>query len=405
MDSAVSQTPTNLISAGVKRYVHASAAFLMLGGGSLILMIVLGLLTVPPLIMNDNVRALLQQAGGITMALAILLSYPHFIWSFRFAYQQGPKFITKHSWKLVVLPLIILALLTVCLKSWSYPVDQCPAVLWLDRSISGTGIMLNWSHYNGMGQLLLGTLLTLYVITSGHHFSMQAFGVALACGEDKGYRLTAQQKQILLTNLYALWAVNLFSSYRFLSFLNSRSFAYTPVEYPELLSPVANIVFVSSFLALIFWVVVPKFKEQRRWPPLLAALPIVSIWLWLQPMFQPYGYQAWVVPVAHGAQYLWFSLRVENNNFSGRLDQTDHRWASSNTVYLICVGAACVLLGYLTFQYFPLMLDRTLIGPRLGINFFMIAGFIFISVHHYIVDSVVWKHDSRVRKMLSKASG
>ncbi|MGL1311152.1 hypothetical protein ACSTKO_24260, partial [Vibrio parahaemolyticus] len=82
--------------------------FLLIGGGSLILLAVLGFLRNPLFVMNDGARALLQQSGTTTLTFIVLLSYPHFFFSYKFAYEQGWSFIKRHSLQLLWFPLFML---------------------------------------------------------------------------------------------------------------------------------------------------------------------------------------------------------------------------------------------------------------------------------------------------------
>jgi hypothetical protein len=196
--------------------------------------------------------------------------------------------------------------------------------------------------------------------------------------------------------------MNLFSGYTFFAVLNSHDFAYHPVQFPAPLTDIANLVFALSIVVLVAKVVVPLFKETQRLPPILAILPVLSVWIWLQPFCQPYGFQAWVVPLAHGAQYLYFAYRVENNSFDPTVQRTLSANFKGRLVYLICLTFVVIGLGYVGFMFIPVMLDRDRLLTQVPGNFFLLAAFLFISLHHYMVDSVVWKHDSRARKLLSK---
>jgi hypothetical protein len=255
-----------------------------------------------------------------------------------------------------------------------------------------------WSQYAGCGQLLFAILLIVQTIWSGHHYCMQAFGVALACGEKCSFRLEKRQKQILLLNLYALWIMNMLSGYTFFSMLNTGSFAYHPTRFPQPLCWASYAVFGTSLIAVVVSVVVPALRQQKKFPPLLAVVPILSIWAWLQPFSQPFGFQASIAPIAHGAQYLHFAYKVESNGFDSGLGKSFRLRA----IHFVGFTVATVLLGYLGFLYVPRILDSAKMIGNAAPNFFLLAAFVFISMHHYIVDSVVWKHDSRARKLLKE---
>src|ERR1700712_3672965 len=126
MTSSVHNAPLPLEISRAAAAMRNAIAFLMLGGASLILMALFFLVRQPQVLMRDDVRFMLQEASGGALLFCVLLSYPHFVWSYRFAYQQGFAFIKRHSWQLIVYPLVLTALLALCVGSWNYPVANFP---------------------------------------------------------------------------------------------------------------------------------------------------------------------------------------------------------------------------------------------------------------------------------------
>ncbi|HEY9731035.1 MAG TPA: hypothetical protein V6C89_03935 [Drouetiella sp.] len=371
-----------------------AGAFLMLGGGSLILLALFLIVRLPQVLMRDDVRSMLQEMTGGALFFVVLLSYPHFVWSYRFAYQQGFAFIKRHCVQLVLYPLLVIGLLSLCVYSWNFPVSNLPAVQSIDSTMASLGVTLNWSLYKGAGQLLFALLLIAQIIWSGHHYCMQAFGVALAGGEESGYSLSDKQKKILRINLYALWAMNLLSGFAFLAVLNNRTFAYHSFQLPAPISLGAYIVFGVTSLLVVFKVVLAK----KQLPPFRVVVPILAVWIWLQPFVQPYGYQFLVVPIAHGAQYLYYSWKVELNDFDPAQTRLGHGAIRFAVLALLLLAAMAI--GYASFHTLPVMLDQARLISGLSPNFFFLSAFILISTHHYVLDSVVWKQDSRAKKVL-----
>lgn len=369
-------------------------AFLMIGGGSLLVMALFFFVRQPQILMRDEVRSMLQELSGSTLFFVVLLSYPHFVWSYRFAYQQGFDFIKRHSGRLIAYPLILIALLFLCAVSWSYPISNLPVLDAFDKACQSLGVSLNWSLYKGVGQLLFSCLLVLQIVMSGHHYCLQAYGVALSEGEKHAYQLTMQQRKLLRINLYSLWVMNLLSGFAFLSVLNSRTFAFHSFQLPETLKLLSYAAFALT-TTLVLWKIL---LANRKVPPFQVFLPILSIWLWLQPFVQPYGFQFLVVPIAHGAQNLFFAYQVEINDFDASLASIKKRLRPFGL--LIVLSFVAMATGYMSFHTIPIMLDRARLVPGLLPNFFFLAAFILISTHHYVLDGAVWKRDSRARQVL-----
>jgi hypothetical protein len=398
MDSARSKTGLTWRSPlALSGFCLQTLEVLCLGGASLLAMAFCFCLGNVAFLLRDDVRLLLAQLAAGALVFTALLSYPHTMWSYRFAYQQGGGFIAKHSWELIGYPLIIISLLAISAITWHQPLQFLGSVTIVENFFASLGIALNWSKYDSIGELLLVCLLVLQIIMAGYHYGMQAMGVAIACGEKHGYRLQAEQKKYLRFNLYALWFVNLLSGYTFLSLFDSRGFNYRPVLFPSQWQAAGALIFVISTVLLFVKVIRPIFNQSRKLPPLSASVSILSVWLWLQPFCQPYGFQAGVVPLAHGLQYMYFAGRAEVGGFDSKMTKLPRaKW-----LCLVVLFGLLVLFGCLTYTNLPVLLDGTGLVKHMVPNFFILAAYIFLNTHHYMIDSVVWRGDSRLRCLMS----
>lgn len=359
-------------------------------------------LTNTSFIMRDDVRSLLATCAGGALLFSVLFSYTHTLWSYRFAYMQGLTFVKKHAWELIGYPFLIIFCLAAAAYSWDKPVASIAGVSEIEKVFSMCGIALNWSKYDSLGEMLLALMLVLQIVMSGYHYGMQAMGIAIACGDKHGYKLTPAQKKYLRLNILALWLVNLLSGYTFLSLLDSQCFAYKPVHFPFQWQAASGILLLSSVLLIVFKIILPIYRAEGRLPPLSSCTTFLSVWLWLQPYFQPYGFQISVVPLAHGLQYLYFSGRAESRGFA---DTSDTLKCQSQRTAFLFLGFIFLVLasgGYFFYKLLPVMLDSNTVINHMSPNFFIIAAYIFLNTHHYMIDSVIWKGDSRLRPLISK---
>jgi hypothetical protein len=399
MDSALSKTgPSRTWPLALSGSTLRLLEFLCLGGASLLVMAFCFCLGNVAFVMRDDVRYFLAQCGAAALLFTVVLSYPHTMWSYRFAYQQGGAFISRHSWELVGYPLLVIMLLLASALSWGLPITTLSAITSVERCFASIGVALNWSHYDSVGEFLLASLLVLQVIMAGYHYGMQALGVAIACGEKHGYRLQAGQKKYLRFNIYALWLVNLLSGYTFLTLFDHRGFDYHPILVPRQLQSFAAIIFAISIFLVFLKVILPIFKLNRKLPPLSSGVSVLSLWLWLQPFCQPFGFQVGVVPLAHGLQYLYFAGRAEAGGFDGKAANAAPD--GKQALRLVIVFALLVAFGFVTYRYLPFLLDGTGMVKHLAPNFFILAAYIFLNTHHYMIDSVVWRGDSRLRPIM-----
>lgn len=391
--------PANI---GVKRAMASlgyGAELLMLGGASILLMLLSLIVSTCQFNTLDIVRVGMQHLAESVITFVALFSYPHFIWSYRFAYMQGKDFILKHSWELIFFPLILLGSLAVCIASWSIPVTHLPLVAAIECVFKSWGVDLQWSKYTSSGHLLFAWMFLLQFLMGGYHFAMQSFGVSLTCAEEKGYKLDPAQKNCLRNSLYALWAVNLFSGYSFLSILNDRCLGYRPIHFPVQMQMVALVALAFSFWLLYRRVLLPNRQRTGKWPPLTSMVTYAAIFTWFQPFYQPMAFSAWLAPVSHGLQYMYFSGRVEANNFDPRAAQLAKRAGLLRIFYLLLILVLIYCAGVFFFRFLPMQIDRRHFFADITPNFFFVATYVVLSTHHYLVDSVLWRVGSKVKEL------
>jgi hypothetical protein len=382
---AIARNPSTSLPA-LALLSQQAIAYTMLGGGSMIFFALLCWLRSPQMLTTDFSRQFCQNLAQTALLFVALLSYPHFIWSYRFAYQQGLAFTIKHFWRLVVVPLLLVAILAVSAVSWERPLTELPLPHQIIEALSAGAI----GNPTETGRALFGTLLTVQLVLSGQHFCLQTHGITLALAQEKNYSLTDKQRRLLRWNFYLLWIVNVANGYAFLDQLSlGKSLIHVPLAGKLLL----DFLLVASLALVIKDIVIKKLNEEQRLPPALSIVPIAALYCWLQPFLQPYGFQLWAVPIAHGAQFLYCAARAEGNGFSKN--------TFGNSYIQVAVSAAlCAGLGYLLFISLPVFFASSL-PLRAQHNFYFIAAYVFFSLHHYNVDGVIWKHGSRARATLT----
>ncbi len=405
MESAL---PTQAVRQGgffgaAKPFAVSFVEQMMMGGASILALIFCVSISAFRFNMLDDVRAFLQFCAESTVVFATIFSYPHFMWSYRFAYGQGHQFIAKHWWELIVFPLGIVALCAFSAVTWKTPVNQVPFLLSLESLVAPSGIMLGLSEYKSLGNLTFASLFLAQFIMSGYHYGMQAFGASMHFAEKRGFCFSKDQRAALKYYLYALWAMNLFSGYTFLSIINGRYFGIHPVRFPEWIQVSSWVFYLVALLFLSRRVLAPMLKEHGKLPPVIVCMPILAVTVWLQPFFQPYGFQLWIVPLAHGLQYLYFSLVAESGGFDPHLDKIN-RTAYLKTVLYVCFFAFMCLAGYAAFRGLPLFLDNSHALTTVSPNFFFVAAYMFLSVHHYVIDGVAWRPDSRAKQVICRSA-
>ena len=381
--------------------------FMLIGGWTLIAAVIMGILQLTRLNQNPIVSVHLDHFVYMFPTLALVANYPHATWSYRFAYQQGPRLVQTHYFRLLALPILLLAGLSSAYFLWSRPMSDFPLILGFERVLQKSNIFINASVYPSFGQFLFAQMLIFQQVTVMHHFAMQSYGVALSCGQSAGYQMSVEQRNLLRYNLHSLWVASLFSGYTVFSALNNMSFHYFSPRFPRILLWGSGAVFLATFVMIITKIVIPIHRKTGRWPPLNTVVSVLSLYLWQQTFWWPFGFQLWMVPLAHAIQYLTFVHRVEAGGFRelSKGEENPRLAKKPGPFYFILLTLAVMLLGFLGFEGIPIWLDRLHPSSIMTANFFVIAANILINVHHYFIDGAVWRSpESKVRTLLRTTS-
>jgi len=116
-----------------------------------------------------------------------------------------------------------------------------------------------------------------------------------------------------------------------------------------------------------------------------------------------------MIPFFHSLQYLLFVFAVKKNEYS---DGQDLSSACGREVFVKRFGrffGTSFILGMICFLWLPKWLDSQMSlamneqASALGGSVFMASFHLFINIHHYFIDNVIWTKDSRnLRILLAK---
>ena len=77
-----------------------------------------------------------------TASLSLIVNYPHFLVSYKFAYSRGRAFITTHSWQLLVVPALLVATFAFAYAYYDVPVSRLPLVSTRTRYPSSSSFLI-----------------------------------------------------------------------------------------------------------------------------------------------------------------------------------------------------------------------------------------------------------------------
>lgn len=148
-------------------------------------------------------------------------------------------------------------------------------------------------------------------------------------------------------------------------------------------------------LAYLIYSHVYRYIESGKLPASSAVVAIGSLYIWYLPVFY-HPHFAYLIPFFHSLQYLvlvWFfkvnqvTARIDNS----KEDEVEQRlsWVGMFVGYIV----VAFVLGALFFEVIPRSLDSLKLfeSPDMGVNPFLVAFLVFINIHHYFIDNVIWR--------------
>ena len=326
-------------------------------------------------------------------SLSLLINYPHFLISYKLAYTRGRGFVLSHWYQLIAVPLALLAIFVVAFAAYNVSVTRVPLLSSLAQAIggwAGAGQVLSGPR---LGDLLFTGVFNLMLLTVGWHYTKQVFGCMMVYGYFDGYKMTQAQRDLTKRALLTIWvmnfvytniggAQNVFSQFRYYSF-----------NLPDIAGPLSQLLVLGG-LALVVWkVFYANYRDHGAVPSLNMLVPFVALYVWWMPETRQFEFYFLLTPMFHSLQYLAFVYKMEDT----RLRSQPHRELKATVLV-----TGIVLAGWLVFEMVPNTLD-TALGTFAAWNmfFFFTAAMLFINVHHYFIDNVLWRFkDPEVRANL-----
>ena len=318
--------------------ISPTVDFLCVGGLSILVMV--------PLLLSGRTDLVLIGAG-VQAWIATLINMPHFLASYRIVYGSRAM-ILRHKWATLYIPLIMVVYMM--LAVWQAQESQ--AMVYVFITISS--VYLAW-HYTG-----------------------QVWGMMASYAYLDGRAFDVTERRLIRTSLRILLAWHL------------AWFLFTQLRDPSRVMWIYQLATGASVIAFGLGAFGLLRMRQRTGhaPPRLAMVAWIALFVWYAVMARDPKALFWV-QIAHSIQYLAFPVRVE-------LNQTQHNpHATAATVATHMAAYAVVLLAasLLVAQVVPASL-MGLIGNAFGEEPGRAAPILilmFINIHHYFTDGVLWK--------------
>jgi hypothetical protein len=226
-----------------------------------------------------------------------------------------------------------------------------------------------------------GLLITSVYLLTTWHYVKQVYGVGRVGAAFAKIRLGSREANVLRYGLYPLW---FFGAAQVLARGGHYSFDGYAVGFSLL--PAAGyhalrLLAVCSAVPLAA-VFVDITLRTRKAPPSAMLAPYIAAYLWLGLPTNPVLTLLLLAPF-HALQYLAVGHRATVAVASGRPGNHGIGWWLN-----VFAGAACG--GLLVSRWLPQTLDAHYTSGH-GPMLFTAAAFVFLNLHHYLIDASIWR--------------
>jgi hypothetical protein len=244
----------------------------------------------------------------------------------------------------------------------------------------------------------LGLLIQTMFLLVGWHYVKQGFGVLTVLAARRGVRFLPRERWALLAHCFAGWAYAWASPADPGTEVEEKGVVYRTLAHSQGLEQATHVVFLVTGLVLLGVLV----QKRRREGPLPIFAPLTamlcSIWSWsIYSSIDPLV--VYVIPALHSIQYLYFVWLLKGAEARER--EGPPWFEVSARVRIGVLALSALALGWLLFHGAPSALDEMLIPRRarfsgwpLGPTPYFAALYTCVNLHHFFMDSVLWRRDN-----------
>jgi len=373
---AVAQATPSATTRHAGYLFHPLIDFLLAGGGSM-------LLAFPIILLIQDKKAIEATALAWGFALSNVLNFPHFANSYQLLYTgiggrifgtgSSRKVRLRYVWAGFVAPVLI------------------------------GGFM--FAAYALGDVRMLSYAANAMAFTTGWHYVKQGYGVIAVLSAIRRIYYSEIEKRLLLVNGYVVWIYSWMVLNQTLHEDTLYGVRFFTFEVPSTLLTIGAGAAVSTTAAVVvaFAVRVLVRKQSVSWNGVVGYAS--ALYLWLLAFHYDLIF-AIFIPAFHSLQYLLFTWRYQLNKVSSEFETTAGPTPAHSRPVLqrfakFVVGG--MVLGWIGFVALPILFDisltpdQTMWGPSVFVFIFVM----WINIHHYFIDNVIWRRDNDdVRKYL-----
>jgi hypothetical protein len=322
--------------------------------------------------------AVIFNVSIIFAVFAYLVNHPHFMASYHILYngyveklrehRTKPYIYWRYLWAGVIAPVVLILYLVYAFISQ-------------DMAVFAVGVQIMF-------------------FTVGWHYVKQAFGVFVVLSALKKIYYGKGMRRLLLANCWLVWMLSWLGGNVWIPNATASEYDMFGVTYQGLglfLPPYfmdALKALVIGYGVVVALALVAQSWHLRKWPSLSALAGYSTMYTLL---LLSYIHPLWVyiTPMLHSAQYLLFVAAYKRGEAALNKEQTHMEHASKGNMkhYIVMM----LWLGILTFTAIPQGLDyatQAFANERGLFLPFLYAFTIFINIHHYFIDNVIWRREN-----------
>ncbi|MEW6997694.1 hypothetical protein AADZ86_08320 [Colwelliaceae bacterium BS250] len=306
--------------------------------------------------------------GFISYIIADFVNHPHFAFSYQLFYRDFITHLKSKNSNIFVFKLIFAGLIA-------------PIFLL---------IFFIYCIYFGE-KLLIGYSVNAMFLLVGWHYAKQGYGMLMLDSVLKKSFFNDLEKKLLRYNAHFCWFFLWVYTNSLVEEKNYIEITYYTFSLPESLITLMGILALTSSLAVMRCLYM-KFKGYEGDIPLNGIIAYyMSIYLWLIGRVNP----AFIlfVPALHSLQYSIVVYRLELNR------QSDLGFKARRKVLNFALFITfAIAIGYLGFRSLPLFFEAsfTLNDDIYNGSIFLFCCWIFINIHHYLIDNILWRKDNKI---------
>jgi hypothetical protein len=245
---------------------------------------------------------------------------------------------------------------------------------------------------------LLGWMVQLMFLLVGWHYVKQGFGVLSVLSARRGVRVSPSERKAVVVHCFAGWAFAWANPTAAAGEFEEKGVVYWAPAHPRWLELLTGTALAASTIALVVVLIAERRRRGRGLPFAPLAGFLITIWSWtiyssIDPLVR------YVIPALHSIQYLYFVWLMKRNE--AREAEGPPTFGRPVAVRVGALALSAIGLGWLLFRGAPDFFDSAFV-PRakggvtdaLGETPFFAAFFVFVNIHHYFMDHVIWRREN-----------